>query len=175
MRKIFQSVPACWAWHVACYGFLAANLIYGQWWGVAIWAANVLLSFRLVHGALQLRSEEERLRNLRCSEEEQLAGYTGLFVYPEEQWSQFWSALFGGGHNWYTFDLLQFQVENDMHLFGGVEARVMVLGLGYRFRYNFHTTETVDNIREQVRGIKDGTVETYPLDEVEDDLDRPGN
>lgn len=49
------------------------------------------------------------------------------------------------------------EVEDD-RMMGGIEATVIVLGLGVRVRWNYAVTEKVADIQEQVRRIN----EVYP-------------
>lgn len=73
--------------------------------------------------------------------------YTGFHGYWIEQWSQFL-----GGCNWYTFNVFQFEIEDDRHM-GGVELTLIVLGLGFRARYNYSTTEHVSAIIERAEQV----------------------
>lgn len=77
--------------------------------------------------------------------------YTGFFVEWIEQWSQFVS-----GCNWYTFHPIKLEIEDD-RIMGGVEATVIVLGLGLRVRWNYVEPRHVTRIKRLVAGIKDAS------------------
>jgi hypothetical protein len=76
--------------------------------------------------------------------------YTGWFVDWIEEWSQFFSDC-----NWYTFHPIQIEVEDD-RIMGGVEATVIVLGIGVRVRWNYAKTEKVAQIIRAVDKIREG-------------------
>ena len=71
------------------------------------------------------------------------------FVEFFEQWSQFF-----GRCNWYTFHPVHFEVENDKIL-GGIEATIIVLGFGLRWRWNHTETEELTKIKRDVAEIKE--------------------
>lgn len=56
---------------------------------------------------------------------------SGWSWYWIEEWSQFFSAC-----NWYTFHPIMIELEDDRSL-GGLEAIVIVLGVGFRVRYTY--------------------------------------
>lgn len=74
--------------------------------------------------------------------------YTGWFIAWIEEWSQFL-----GGCNWYTFHPIMIELEDD-RMMGGVEFTFIVLGLGFRFRWNYKRTEKVEEILAAVEDIK---------------------
>jgi hypothetical protein len=63
--------------------------------------------------------------------------YTGFFIDWVEDWSQFF-----GPCNWYTFRPILIEFEDDRAM-GGIEATVIVLGLGFRARFNYARPERV--------------------------------
>lgn len=81
--------------------------------------------------------------------------YTGFHAYWIEQWSQFL-----GGCNWYTFHPIHIEFEDD-RIMGGVEVTVIILGLGFRARWNYAETEQVSDIKASVKAVLE-------------DIDRPG-
>ncbi|MER9196417.1 hypothetical protein NKI13_24550 [Mesorhizobium australicum] len=74
--------------------------------------------------------------------------YRGVFIVWIEQWSQFFSAC-----NWYTFNPIMFEIEDEPSM-GGLEATFIILGLGFRVRWNYEETEQVKDIVRQVEEIK---------------------
>lgn len=83
--------------------------------------------------------------------------YTGFFIEGIEQWSQMLP-----GYNWRTFHVIMVEVEDD-RMMGGVECTFIVLGLGFRARWNYRRTEQVEDLLERMDDIKSGRVETVPL------------
>lgn len=77
-----------------------------------------------------------------------VGSYTGFFIEPIEQWSQFFERC-----NWYDFTFIKFDVEDD-RIMGGVECTLVLLGLGFRARWNYARTERVDEIARSVEEIK---------------------
>ncbi len=71
-------------------------------------------------------------------------GYVGWSVEPIEQWSQFL-----GGCNWYTFHPIKIEFEDDRTM-GGIEITVVILGLGFRVRWNYTETDQVCEIKHAV-------------------------
>lgn len=78
-------------------------------------------------------------------------GYKGWFVDWIEEWSQFL-----GGCNWYTFHPVLIEIEDD-RIMGGIEATVIVLGLGARVRWNHTKTLQVASIERQVAELTEKT------------------
>lgn len=74
--------------------------------------------------------------------------YKGWLLEWIEEWSQFF-----GGCNWYTFHPIQIEVEDD-RMMGGVEATVIILGLGLRVRWNYRITEKAADILQSVKNIR---------------------
>ena len=70
------------------------------------------------------------------------------------EWQEDWSQL-AGGCNWYTFRFCQIECEWDKML-GGVEATVVIMGLGVRIRHNYSDTDAMIRIRQQVAEIESG-------------------
>lgn len=85
------------------------------------------------------------------------SSYTGIFFEGIEEWSQFFEPC-----NWRTFHPVLFEFEDD-RMMGGVEMTIIVLGLGFRVRWNHSRTETVEDIEKQVADIKGGMSETVPF------------
>ena len=81
--------------------------------------------------------------------------YRGFFIEFIEEWSQFVHDC-----NWYTFHPIQIEIEDERNM-GGVEMTVIVLGLGFRARWNHTETEQVKDIVRQVGEIRD-SMETSP-------------
>lgn len=76
--------------------------------------------------------------------------YKGWFVDWIEEWSQFFQPC-----NWRTFHPLFIEIEDDRTM-GGVEATLIILGVGVRFRWNYAQTEKVDLIiaaREKIDAV----------------------
>jgi len=73
--------------------------------------------------------------------------YKGWYFHFIEDWSQ----LFGGC-NWYTFRPIMMELEWD-RIMGGIEATVILLGLGFRVRHNYTETDQVKDIQEQIETI----------------------
>jgi hypothetical protein len=80
--------------------------------------------------------------------------YRGFFIDRIEEWSQFFE-----GCNWYTFHPIKIEIEDDRHL-GGVEATFIILGLGFRVRWNYQETEEVQELLRRVEDIKSGDAAT---------------
>jgi len=74
-------------------------------------------------------------------------GYKGWYFDFIEDWSQFFSP-----RNWYTFRFAFIEVEDDRCM-GGLELTFILLGLGFRVRYNYAETEKVQGIQEQLKEI----------------------
>lgn len=74
--------------------------------------------------------------------------YTGGFIEWIEQWSQIFDDC-----NWYTFQFAHIEFEWDKCM-GGVEASVVILGLGFRARYNYAITDHVKEVRQRIEDIK---------------------
>lgn len=55
--------------------------------------------------------------------------------------------------NWYTFRFATIEVEWDK-VMGGVEATIVIAGLGFRVRHNYAETDTVKDIKRQVSEIE---------------------
>ena len=70
--------------------------------------------------------------------------YTGFFVHGIEQWSQM-----RPGYNWRTFHPILIEFEDD-RILGGVEFTFVLLGLGFRARWNYKVTEDVQEIKRRL-------------------------
>lgn len=70
------------------------------------------------------------------------------WIYFIEQYSQFL-----GGCNWYTFNPIFIEFEDD-RIMGGVAFTFIILGLGFRWRYNYKETPTMKKIRKSIEEIK---------------------
>ncbi len=66
--------------------------------------------------------------------------YKGVFIEFRQQWT----SLFGK-YNWYTFQFAFIEFEWDK-MMGGVEFTCIILGLGFRVRYNYAVTDTVEEV-----------------------------
>ena len=77
--------------------------------------------------------------------------YEGFFIEGIEQWSQFFQSC-----NWYAFHPLMFEIEDERNM-GGFEITFIVLGFGFRARWNYRETETVQSIKRQVEEISRST------------------
>lgn len=94
-----------------------------------------------------------------------LTSFTSNWVFDFIQdWSQFFEDC-----NWYTFRLAWIELEDD-RLLGAYEFTFVLLGLGFRVRYNHTETETVKEIKSQVDAIQSGTAQTRPWSEVKKEL-----
>lgn len=67
-----------------------------------------------------------------------------------EQYSQFL-----GGCNWYTFNPIFIEFEDDRSM-GGVEFTFVILGLGFRWRWNYTETPKMKEIQQMMKDISDG-------------------
>jgi hypothetical protein len=76
--------------------------------------------------------------------------YTGWHIDWTEDYSQFFRK-----DNWYTFTFIHLVFENDT-MMGGYELTFVVLGLGFRIRYNHTRTELVDEILKSIDDIERG-------------------
>lgn len=74
--------------------------------------------------------------------------YEGFFIEWIEQWSQFFQSC-----NWYTFHPVHIEIEDDRSM-GGIECSVVIMGLGFRARWNHTRTEKVESIARQVAEIQ---------------------
>lgn len=83
--------------------------------------------------------------------------YRGFFIEWIEEWSQFFQSC-----NWYTFHPIKIEIEDERNM-GGFEMTVIILGLGFRARWNYDETEDVKDILRQVEGIKAGEIETAAI------------
>lgn len=70
---------------------------------------------------------------------------------PFIEWIEEWSQLLGGC-NWYTFHPIMIELEDD-RMMGAVEGTFIVLGLGFRFRWNFRVTERSKELLSAVEEI----------------------
>jgi hypothetical protein len=78
-------------------------------------------------------------------------------LQPIEEWSQFWQSC-----NWYTFHPIKIEIENDASL-GGIEATIIILGVGLRWRWNHTETELGRKIADDITAIRNGSLETFPV------------
>jgi len=72
-----------------------------------------------------------------------MSDYTGIIWEWIEEWSQLVK-----NHNWYTFHPMMIEFEDDRHM-GGVEATIIVMGLGFRVRWNYAETDDLHEIKRQ--------------------------
>ena len=70
-----------------------------------------------------------------------------LFLELVEQYSQFFEEC-----NWYEYRIAHIELENDV-MMGGVEITFIVLGLGFRLRWNHTETEAMKHCRDAVKEI----------------------
>lgn len=70
-----------------------------------------------------------------------------VFAEFVNEWPQF-----GAGYNWRTFHPLMIEVEDD-RMMGGVEATVIVLGLGLRVRWNYTETEEARDLARRIDAV----------------------
>lgn len=71
-------------------------------------------------------------------------GYKGWFL----EWIEEWSQLLGGC-NWYTFTPIKIEFEDD-RILGGFETTWVILGLGFRIRWNHTETDAAREITDAV-------------------------
>lgn len=74
--------------------------------------------------------------------------YTGFSIHWIEEWSQFFQRC-----NWYTFHPFTLEIEDERNM-GGFEISLIVLGLGFRARWNYQETDMVRDIKKKVREIR---------------------
>lgn len=86
------------------------------------------------------------------------------FIDWVQQWDQLWTDC-----NWYDCDLLWIRFENDK-VMGGYEFTFIVLGLGFRWRWNHMMTDSRKDMEETIAGLREGTVTTRPWSEVRDEI-----
>lgn len=79
-------------------------------------------------------------------------GYKGWFLHWIEEWSQFFEPS-----NWRTFHPIFIEMEDD-RIMGGVEATVIILGVGVRLRWNYTITDETAGVLQSVADIKSGKV-----------------
>jgi hypothetical protein len=72
-----------------------------------------------------------------------IEGDNWFFEFMEE-YSQFFQPC-----NWYTFRFAMLEIEND-EILGGIEATVIIAGVGFRFRWNHTETEALADIKNKV-------------------------
>ena len=84
----------------------------------------------------------------------QLTAEKSWFIEWTNQWSQLLEP-----QNWYDMDLIWIRLENDK-IMGGVEATFIILGLGFRWRWNHCTTPAMQDCLDAVEEISAGTAKT---------------
>lgn len=89
--------------------------------------------------------------------------YTGLYWTWIDEWSQIVRR-----DNWHTFHPISVELEGDWIL-GGVEMTIIVLGLGFRVRWNYERTEQVAEIDRRVDEIFEGLNGEVVFDPRKDD------
>ena len=80
--------------------------------------------------------------------------YLGTHWEWIEEWSQFFQSC-----NWYTFHPFMCEFEDD-RIMGGVEFSLMIMGIGFRVRWNYAETEQYKRIKGQVADIERREYET---------------
>jgi hypothetical protein len=90
--------------------------------------------------------------------------YTGWFIDWIEEWSQFFEPC-----NWRTCRVFKWEIEDD-RIMGGVETTLIVLGLGFRLRWNYARTEQVDQINAAMERISEdlGLSKPAPSQEIKE-------
>jgi hypothetical protein len=88
----------------------------------------------------------------------------GFFAHFINEWPQI-----APGYNWRTFHPLMIELEHDEWL-GGVEASVIVLGIGVRFRWTYTVSATMAKIIRETEDIKSGKAKTRPWSEFRDEM-----
>lgn len=81
--------------------------------------------------------------------------YVGFHFDWIEQWAQIFQRC-----NWYTFDLIKVEFEDD-RMMGGVEVSMILLGLGFRLRWNYKETEQFKEVKKMAEGVVNGDIETF--------------
>ena len=76
-----------------------------------------------------------------------------------------WHQLFAS-FNWSTYTLVKIEFEDDACM-GAYCVDVILLGLGFTFRYNHTETEQMTRIKEACKDIEDGTAKYKTLHDVE--------
>jgi hypothetical protein len=71
-------------------------------------------------------------------------GTDNLFIEPLNDWRQL-SRQFNW--NWYTFTFIQIEFEHE-RITGGIEFLFILLGLGFRIRWNYDPSKLEDMIKE---------------------------
>ena len=82
--------------------------------------------------------------------------YLGWFIDWIEQWSQFIRH-----DNWNTFNFIQIEFEDDRCM-GGIETTIILLGLGFRLRWNYKETDRSKEIKGYMEDI-------FEMDELNPD------
>lgn len=95
-------------------------------------------------------------------------GDTGSWRGVFMEWVNEWPQLLGGC-NWYTYHLVMIEFEDD-RIMGAVECTFIILGLGFRARWNYKVTERVAFLQEAISEIQAGTAATRPLNEFLSEL-----
>lgn len=67
------------------------------------------------------------------------------------EWIFEWRQL-TGGYNWYTFHPIMIEFEDERNV-GGAEATIIILGVGFRVRWNYMETKATREMVEQVSNI----------------------
>ena len=76
-----------------------------------------------------------------------MSEYRGFYWNWIEEWSQFFQPC-----NWYTFHPIMIELEDERNM-GGVELTLIVLGLGFRIRWNHTETEMVEKIKSDIDAL----------------------
>lgn len=86
------------------------------------------------------------------------------FIEPRNDWDDVF-ALFRRAHNWYNFRFAQIEFELD-EVAPGFECTFILLGLGFRLRYNrsWEGTELQAHLDEALQAAEEGRL--LSLDEV---------
>lgn len=74
-----------------------------------------------------------------------------------------WVQIFGKC-NWYTFTGINIEFENDIAM-GGYEFTFVILGLGFRYRWNYTEIEMTKSCNDAIKDIENATTILKPLSE----------
>ena len=102
---------------------------------------NVLLALVAIHVAAALYHHFIARRRITGS-------WRGVFMHWVNEWPQLL-----GGCNWYTYHLVMIEFEDD-RIMGAVECTFIILGLGFRARWNYKVTERVAEMQEAISEIQ---------------------
>ena len=70
------------------------------------------------------------------------------FIELDCQWKQLLA-----GYNWYTFNLINIEIENDI-IMGGYECTFVLLGFSIRWRWNHTETEMMKGCLDTMKDLE---------------------